>query len=83
MATIGTAMSQKTVQWLIGHLLTDEDCRVQFLSDPVGTLVALRDQGFELTRSEIQALVRTERAFWTDGADRLDAHLQRCTLRQD
>lgn len=75
-------MSQKTVQWLIGHLLTDEDCRVNFLNDPLGTLVAMRDQGFDLTSAEIQALVRTERSFWSEGADRLDGHLQRCSLRQ-
>jgi hypothetical protein len=73
-------MSQKTVQWLIGHLLTDEDCRVRFLSDPRGTLVAIRDQGFELTKSEIEALVRTERTFWTDAAERIDSDLQRCSL---
>jgi hypothetical protein len=73
-------MSQKTVQWLIGHLLTDEECRARFLGDPLGTLVALRDQGFELTRWEIQALVRTERTFWNDAADKLDSHLQRCSL---
>ena len=74
-------MSQKTVQWLIGHLLTDEECRVRFLSDPLGTLGAIRDQGFELTKSEIQALVRTERTFWTEAADRIDSDLQRCSLR--
>lgn len=74
-------MSQKTVQWLIGRLLTDEECRVRFLSDPLGTLVAIRDQGFELTRSEIQALVRTDRAVWTDTAERLDTHLKQCSLK--
>ena len=73
-------MSQKTVQLLIGRLLTDEECRARFLSDPLGTLVAMRDQGFELTPSEIQALVRTEPALWSDAADRLDSHLQRCSL---
>jgi hypothetical protein len=76
-------MSQKTVQLLIGRLLTDEECRFRFLSDPLGTLVAMRDQGFELTGSEIQALVRTERAFWNDAADRLDSQLQRCSLRPE
>ena len=74
-------MSQKTVQWLIGRLLTDEDYRAQFLGDPPATLVALRDQGFELTRAEVEALLRTDRSFWSEGADRLDEHLQRCSLR--
>ena len=74
-------MSQKTVQWVIGRLLTDEDYRLSFLDDPRAALVALRDQGFELTRGEIDALVRTERTFWTDAAERIDPHLQRCRLR--
>jgi hypothetical protein len=73
-------MSQKTVQLLIGRLLTDEECRARFMSDPLGTLVAMRDQGFELTGSEILALVRTDRALWADAATRLDSQLQRCSL---
>ena len=73
-------MSQKTVQWLIGRLLTDEDYRAEFLRDPLATLVAIRDQGFELTRAEMEALLRTDRAFWVEAADRLDGHLQRCSL---
>jgi hypothetical protein len=73
-------MSQKTVQWLIGHLLSDEECRVRFLRNPLGTLVALRDQGYELTEAEIGALLRTDRALWIDGARRLDSHLQRCQI---
>jgi hypothetical protein len=73
-------MSQKTVQWLIGCLLTDEDYRVRFLRDPLGTLVALRDQGYELTRAEIQALVRTDPTLWNEVAERLDSQLQRCSL---
>jgi hypothetical protein len=74
-------MSQKTVQWLIGRLLSDEECRIRFLSNPLGTLVALRDLGYELTLSEIEALVRTDRALWIDGSQRLDPHLQRCSIR--
>lgn len=76
-------MSQKTVQSLIGRLLTDEECRIRFLSDPLGTLVAMRDQGLELTGSEIQALLRTERALWSEAAERLDSHLQRCSLLKE
>jgi hypothetical protein len=76
-------MSQKTVEWLIGRLLTDEECRGRFVDDPLGTLVAIRDQGFELTRSEIAALVRTDRRLWNEAAGRIDSHLQRCPLHDD
>ena len=51
-------MSQKTVQLMIGRLLTDEDLRLQFVERPRETLADLRDQGFELTNDESDALAR-------------------------
>ena len=73
-------MSQKTVQFIIGRLITDEDYRLQFLGDPRGVLNALRDQGVELTRGEIEALLRTDLALWTEAAERIDSQLQRSSL---
>ena len=73
-------MSQKTVQLLIGRLLTDEELRVRFVRQPLETLVALRDQGVELTRNEIEALVETDRKLWASAAERIHSRLQRCTL---
>jgi hypothetical protein len=64
-------MSQKTVQLVIGRLLTDEDLRACFVERPLETLVGLREQGFELTEEEIDALVRSDAKMW----------LQRCSLR--
>jgi hypothetical protein len=63
-------MSQKTIQLIIGQLLTDEEFRHHFLRDPVGTLFGLRDRGFELTVDEIDALVRSDRT--ADAAKRSD-----------
>ena len=74
-------MSQKTVQLLIGQIVTDEELRRRFLRTPRETLSALRDQGVELTASEIEALVETDRQLWTSAAARLDRRLQRCCLR--
>ena len=73
-------MSQKTVQLIVGRLLTDEEFRIDFLRDPHATLTAMRDQGFELTRREIDALLQTDRALWTDAAARIDPQLQRASL---
>lgn len=76
-------MSQKTVQFIIGRLITDEEYRLRFLAEPRGTLMALRDQGFELTAGEINALIRTDPAFWMDAAAGIDPQLQRCRLHED
>ena len=76
-------MSQKTVQLIIGRLVTDEEYRLQFLNDPLGTLNELRDQGVELTRGEIDALARTDHALWIDAAERIDQRLQRSSLRYE
>ena len=71
-------MSQKTVQLVIARLLTDEEVRLQFLGDPLGTLTAFRDQGFELTKDEIDALLETDRDLWAAAAARINPRLQRC-----
>jgi hypothetical protein len=74
-------MSQKTVQLVIGRLLTDEDLRVSFVERPVDTLTELREQGFELTGDEIDALAQTDARTWSLLASRIHPRLQRCSLR--
>jgi hypothetical protein len=76
-------MSQKTVQLFIGQLLTDEELRLRFVRRPLDTLVGLRDLGYELTQSEIDALLQTDVAFWNSAADRIHERLQRSVLRRD
>ncbi|PYQ73257.1 MAG: hypothetical protein DMG04_14715 [Acidobacteria bacterium] len=74
-------MSQKTVQLVMGRLLTDEDLRLRFVERPRETLVDLRDQGYELTADEIDALVRSDPGAWPSMARRIHPRLQRCSLR--
>ncbi len=74
-------MSQKTVQLVIGRLLTDEDLRVRFVERPFETLTELREQGFELTRDEIEALVQSDADMWPAMARRIHPRLQGCSLR--
>lgn len=76
-------MSQKTVQLVVGRLLTDEEFRRRFLRDPLEQLTGLREQGFELTTGEIAALLRTDRALWNEAAMRIDPLLQRASLRRE
>ena len=74
-------MSQKTVQLVIGRLLTEEDLRRRFVDQPLATLTELRDQGFELTKDEIEALAQSDAKMWPSVARRIHPRLQRCTLR--
>jgi hypothetical protein len=73
-------MSQKTVQLLIGRILTDEELRREFVHDPRETLTALRDQGIELTSGELDALVEIDTELWESVAARIHPRLQRCCL---
>ena len=76
-------MSLKTVQVIVGRLVTDEEYRLKFLSDPIHALTKLRDQGVELTSAEIEALIRTDRTLWSDAAARIDRDLQRSSWLAD
>ena len=73
-------MAQKTVQFIIGQILTDEELRARFLEGPIETLSALRDMGFDLTSGEIDAITKTDRRLWESGAGWIDPRLQRCAL---
>ena len=73
-------MAQRTVQLIIGQILTDEEFRSDFLERPLEILRSLRERGIELTNVEIDALVKTDRRFWLIGAEWIDARLQRCRL---
>ena len=74
-------MSQKTVQLLMGRLLTDEDLRLRFAERPLETLTELRDQGFDLTVDEIDAFARSDPKIWPVMARRIHPRLQRCSLK--
>jgi hypothetical protein len=73
-------MAHKTVQLVIGQILTDEELRGKFLDRPLETLTALRDNGIDLTTSEIDALLVTDPRLWRAGAQWVDSRLQRCRL---
>jgi hypothetical protein len=73
-------LAQRIVELLIGRLLTDEQFRVQFLTDAECTLLGLRERGFDLTPVEAAALAGTDRSLWTEAAERLDPRLQKVAL---
>ena len=76
-------MAQKVVQFIIGKIITDEELRLCFLEQPADTLLALKEKGFELTQTEIDAIVQTDRRLWRTGANWVDPRLQRCRTCPD
>jgi len=73
-------MAQRTVQAIIGRILTDEAFRGHFIQQPAETLASLRGQGFELTALEMEALLATDTKGWDAMAKRIDPRLQGCRL---
>ena len=73
-------MAQRTVQLIVGQILTDEESSSDFPDDRSEPPSSLRERGFELTNVEVDALVRTDRRVWTVGAEWIDGRLQRCRL---
>jgi hypothetical protein len=73
-------MAQKTVQLIIGRILTDEELRDSFLEHPIETLASLHEGGCDLTAIELDALAGTDRRLWRTGAMWVDPRLQRCRL---
>jgi hypothetical protein len=74
-------MSHRTVERVIGRLLTDEELRLDFMRAPGRTVADLCEQGWELSRFEIDALLATDVTLWSDAAARIDSRLQRCSLK--
>lgn len=76
-------MAQRIVEMLVGRLITDEQFRGRFLLRPEETLLELRELGFDLTRTEIAAIVGTDSTLWAQAAQRLDTRLQKASLERD
>ena len=79
----GEHVAQRIIETLIGRLITDEQFRREFLADPETTLLALCDRGFELSRTEIAALLNTDATLWARTADGIDPRLQKASLRNE
>jgi hypothetical protein len=65
-------MTQRSVEILIGKLLTDEELRESFQRDPQAILLQLRNQGLELSSLELQALSSIGPAEVSDLAEVID-----------
>jgi hypothetical protein len=74
-------MSQRTIERVIGRLLTDEELRYEFVRSPRRTLAELNEQGWDLSRFEVDALLSIDTGLWSEAAARIDSRLQRCSLK--
>jgi hypothetical protein len=73
-------VAQRTIEMLIGRLVTDEAFRDEFVGNPYRALVALCERGLILSATEIAALVSTDPALWARTAAALDPRLQKASL---
>jgi hypothetical protein len=74
-------MSQKSVEAIIGKLVTDEDLRVRLRTAPGATLRAFREAGLELTPVEHASLLALDPEACERFARRLDPRIQKVSLR--
>lgn len=73
-------MAQRSVEILIGRLITDEAFRSAFRRNAAGTLQQFMECGYELTPLEILALQATPADVWDRSAGRIDPRLQKVRL---
>ena len=70
-------MSHRNVETLIGRLCTDPALRQQFTGNPGAVLAEFRASGYELTPTEVEALVATDAAALEVMATALDERITR------
>src|SRR5262249_10055180 len=75
-------MSQRTVEAVIGRLVTDEAFRRRFRDRPATVVDELIASGTALTPVERQALLEMDSAACEEFADRVDPRLQKICLRK-
>ena len=73
-------MAQRSIEILIGRLITNEALRAAFLGDAATALNRFMDTGYELTSVEIAALRATPVDVWEQAAERIDPRLQQASL---
>jgi len=74
---------QRSIEILIGRLITDEEFRRAFQRDPKTTLELAAEWGLALSSYEVGVLVSTDQSVWDRIADELDARLQKASLKNE
>jgi hypothetical protein len=74
-------MTQRSIEMVIGRLVTDDEFRLTFLGDAHRALAELLERGMHLTHAEIAALIATEPSLWGRVAEQIDPRLQKASLK--
>jgi hypothetical protein len=74
-------VTQRSIEIVIGRLLTDEEFRETFLSNPHRALGDLLERGTQLTHAEIAALIGIDASLWMRVAEQIDPRLQKASLK--
>ena len=77
-----TVVGQRSVEILIGRLVTDEDLRQRFIAEPRETIRFAQQSGLDLTAAEIDALLASPVVLWERLAAILDPRLQKASLKR-
>ena len=72
---------QRSIEILIGRLITDEDFRRAFRHDPHATLESAAEWGLALSPLEVRALIATDHSLWDRVANEVDDRLQKASLK--
>ena len=76
-------MAQRSIEILIGRLVTDEAFRGAFLMNALAAFQTFSEAGYELTPCEIAALMATPAGLWNKVAHEIDPRLQKANLAKD
>ncbi len=76
-------MAQRSVEILIGRLITDEAFRFAFCRNAKDALTAFIESGYELTTVEIAALRSTPADLWERVAQKIDPRLQKVSFTRE
>jgi hypothetical protein len=74
-------MSQKSVEIVLGKLVTDEEVRCRFRAAPLEVLESVRKAGWDLSAVETEALRSLDPAALERFALSLDPRLQKASLQ--
>lgn len=75
-------MAQRSVEILIGRLVTDEAFRFAFRKDAATTLTGFIESGYDLTPLEIAALRAMSARLWERFAKQIDPRLQKMSFEE-